>query len=346
MKSKTLILMVVAVVCGLAASYMTSRLLADRNEKVKVLVAKRKFNRWTHVKNPDEMFELEERPKNDVPRNAVSRPESIKDYVIIKAIDAGEVVIADNLMDKSKGSLDAQIPPGMRAFAVKTTQETATGGFVLPGSHVDILHSVKKQGSKEYECRVLLQNILVRAVDQQMVKPEDRAGIVPATVTLEVTLDQATLLAKVKDEGSLTLALRPFGDDKVVEAPTLEDKPEPKKEPETKKEPEPVVAQQPAGPPTPPEEQVEKTTMLVLNGSQWIRATYVTRHGETQTTFEQSSGDSSVPPPNSPPPPPPRPAAPVLPGTVDPKELGKMPPELPSGLLPKALENLLPGRSK
>ncbi len=346
MKSKTVILMVVAVVCGLAASYMTSRLLADRNEKIKVLVAKRKFNRWTHVKNPDEMFELDERPKNEVPRNAVTRPESIKDHVIIKAIEAGEVVVADNLMDKAKGSLDAQIPPGMRAFAVKTTQETATGGFVLPGSHVDILHSVKKQGSKEYECRILLQNILVRAVDQQMVKPEDRAGIVPATVTLEVTLDQAALLAKVKDEGSLTLALRPFGDDKVVDAPTLEDKPEPKKEPvaETKKEPEPPVAQQP--PPAPPEEPVEKTTMLVLNGSQWIRATYITRNGETQTTFEQSSGDSSVPPPSSPPPPPPRPAAPALPGKAEPKDLGGIPPDLPSGLLPKGLENLLPGRSK
>ena len=30
MKPKTMILMVVAVVCGLAASYMTSRLLADK----------------------------------------------------------------------------------------------------------------------------------------------------------------------------------------------------------------------------------------------------------------------------------------------------------------------------
>ena len=32
MKPKTIILMVVAVSCGLAASYMTSRLLADRPE--------------------------------------------------------------------------------------------------------------------------------------------------------------------------------------------------------------------------------------------------------------------------------------------------------------------------
>ncbi len=31
MKPKTMILMVVAVVCGLGASYMTSRLLADRS---------------------------------------------------------------------------------------------------------------------------------------------------------------------------------------------------------------------------------------------------------------------------------------------------------------------------
>ena len=49
MKPKTLILMVVAVVCGLGASYMTSRLLADREPapevaeipKVTLLVAKR-----------------------------------------------------------------------------------------------------------------------------------------------------------------------------------------------------------------------------------------------------------------------------------------------------------------
>ena len=46
MKPKTLILMVVAVTCGLGASYMTSRLLAERQpedtEKVKILVADRK----------------------------------------------------------------------------------------------------------------------------------------------------------------------------------------------------------------------------------------------------------------------------------------------------------------
>ena len=49
MKPKTMILMVIAVVCGLVASYLTSRMLAQNKdapaeeEKVKVLVAKQKI---------------------------------------------------------------------------------------------------------------------------------------------------------------------------------------------------------------------------------------------------------------------------------------------------------------
>ena len=46
MKPKTLILMVVAITCGLGASYMTSRLLADRQpddgEKISVLAVAKK----------------------------------------------------------------------------------------------------------------------------------------------------------------------------------------------------------------------------------------------------------------------------------------------------------------
>ena len=60
MKPKTLILMVVAVVCGLGASYMTSRLLAERDDKpadqpamtkVKVLVAKKDLAMHTALKH-------------------------------------------------------------------------------------------------------------------------------------------------------------------------------------------------------------------------------------------------------------------------------------------------------
>ena len=57
MKPKTMILMGVAIVFGLAASYLTSKLLATQQEKVIVLVAKEKLSRWTPLKNLDAQFE-------------------------------------------------------------------------------------------------------------------------------------------------------------------------------------------------------------------------------------------------------------------------------------------------
>ena len=71
MKPKTMILMVVAVSCGLGASYMTSRLLADRDhqvEKVTILVAKKALNMGDTIKAPDDWFIEKEVPKGEEPR--------------------------------------------------------------------------------------------------------------------------------------------------------------------------------------------------------------------------------------------------------------------------------------
>jgi pilus assembly protein CpaB len=287
MKSKTLILLGVALVCGLAASYMTSRLLADRSEKVNVLVAKQKYAPWTPIKNPEEQFDQEERLKTEVPKTAVVKYEAVKDHVLIKGIDKGEVVVAENLLSKDKGGLEVLLPQGKRAVAIRTTAEKVAGGFVLPGSRVDVYHTLRR-GDREADSRVILQNILVRAVDQQAMKPEDKPGMVPATVTLEVTPQQALALARVQDLGVLTLALRPYGDDH-VDGGDYAPPPPPPAPPEPKKVVEvaaPVV--------------VEKKTLVIQNGSQWIRATYITQNGETSTTVERSQSESAAMPPAAP----------------------------------------------
>jgi len=180
MKSKTMMLLGIAVVCGLAASYMTSRLLADRSEKVTVLVAKQRFAPWTPIKNAEEQFDQEERLKVEVPKSVVVKYEALKDHVLIKGLDKGEIVVAENLLSKDKGGLEVLLPQGKRAVAIRTTAEKVAGGFVLPGSRVDVYHTIRR-GDREAESRVVLQNILVRAVDQQAMKPEDKPGVVPAS---------------------------------------------------------------------------------------------------------------------------------------------------------------------
>src|SRR5207249_761279 len=90
MKPKTLILMVVAVVCGLGASYMTSRLLAERDdkptaeaaapiEKVKLLVAKKNLDIHTAFKKKPEDFFIEKSfVRDDAPKDALTKEDLLK----------------------------------------------------------------------------------------------------------------------------------------------------------------------------------------------------------------------------------------------------------------------------
>src|SRR5438270_7686299 len=77
MKPKTMILMIVAVTCGLGASYMTSRLLAERgnstdeNEKVSVLVARKNLDMGMLIKSPAELFEEKQFTKGEEPKSGI-----------------------------------------------------------------------------------------------------------------------------------------------------------------------------------------------------------------------------------------------------------------------------------
>src|SRR5690349_20524614 len=110
MNSKTLILMVVAIGCGLAAAYMTHSLFADRGEKVTILVAKQHYNSWTPIKSPEDMFEQYDCPKSDLPKDAVVKFEAAKDHVLTKTIDKGEPLVQGMMMDKKNAGLEVVLP--------------------------------------------------------------------------------------------------------------------------------------------------------------------------------------------------------------------------------------------
>jgi len=216
MKSKTMILMVVAVVCGLVASYLTSQLIAQKNKKVNLVVAKKAVSQWTPIKNPDELFELKEWPEADAPQNPIIDMKDLKDRVVLKDIDADKPVSMSMLQDKSKVGLEGMLDPKSRGMAIVVNAASTAGGFVLSGSKVDIVHTTRSSAGAD--TKLILENVLVRAVDQQPVRPEDRASQVPTTVTLQLTPEQALKLCTYKDTGALTLLLRPFGDNSVMEA--------------------------------------------------------------------------------------------------------------------------------
>jgi len=114
----------------------------------------------------------------------------------------------------SAGVLAATLDPGMRAMAVPLSAESAAGGFILPGDHVDVVQSRQMDGgaggAKKFASGAVLRNVKVLAIDQNT--KSDKAASIGATATLEVSPAQAELLALSKSEGELTLILRSYAD--------------------------------------------------------------------------------------------------------------------------------------
>jgi pilus assembly protein CpaB len=224
MKSKTMILMIVAVACGLGASYMTSRLLAERNneakeeEKVKVLVAKRNVPQGTLIKVPEDWFIEKDFTVDDAPKKAVRNFDEVKDRVLSKALSAEQWVIADDLLRKDQ--IGFQLPKGMRAVTIKVNIDTVVGGFVQPNSRVDVINTVRG-GDKEGYSQTILQNMLVLAVDTLDQRDIEKKAIISSNVTLAVTPDESQALALAQQLGELRLTLRASDDTEKVSIRTL-----------------------------------------------------------------------------------------------------------------------------
>lgn len=128
----------------------------------------------------------------------------------------GEPLIAAKVVKGTDaGVLAVSLDPGMRAMAVPLSAESAAGGFILPGDHVDVVQSRKVDqpgGAQKFASGAVLRNVKVLAIDQQTKGAAKLSAQVGATATLEVTPEQAELLALSKSQGELTLILRSYAD--------------------------------------------------------------------------------------------------------------------------------------
>lgn len=220
MKPKTLILMVVAVTCGLGASWMTSRLLAERNQEaapdtVDVLVAKTELNISKPLKNPEELFEVKAWLKETAPKNAVVKFEDLKNRQLKRALRPGDFVTPEDLLGDKESFMQNHLPPGHQALGIRVNMESIAGGWAsLPLSRVDILLTARRGSDKDSFSMTLLENVLVLAVDQTAWRTETGNAMPGNVVTVALTPEDTHKITLGRELGSLTLALRPMGDHK------------------------------------------------------------------------------------------------------------------------------------
>jgi Flp pilus assembly protein CpaB len=181
MKPKTMILLGLAITCGLGASYMTSRLLAERQgpealETVDILVAKDTISVHTVLKKPEDLFVTKTVAKGDFP-DAITDFDALKGKVLKHGRARGESVTPANLYDKIAS---VEIPEGHQGIAIRVTNETAAEGLAtLPGSRVDLQLTVRDtQNVANTRTLVLLENVLVVAAGINTER-EGRAALAP-----------------------------------------------------------------------------------------------------------------------------------------------------------------------
>ncbi len=222
MNKKAFLVFSFAIIFGLFTAVLVHRTLrtgssAQAGQKTKkVVVAAVKLGLGTQIKA--EQLSLAEWPESLLPRGTFTEVEKLIGRVTIAEIFPGEPILETRLAPEgSAAGLPAIIPPGMRAMTVKVDEVIGVAGFVAPGTYVDVVGTVVEGVGQNAVSRVILQNVKVLASGQRMETQKDGQAIEVKTVTLQVTPEEAEILALASNAGKLQLVMRNTVDREMVQ---------------------------------------------------------------------------------------------------------------------------------
>lgn len=125
--------------------------------------------------------------------------EDVAGRVMLYPLANDQPVLSLALAPAGEGmGLAAKVPDGMRAISVRSDEVVGVAGFLLPGTHVDVLLTYHSDKSPDPRTAIVLQDVVVLASGQQ-IQPDPEGK--PATVSNVVTL-----LLKPEDSARLVLA--------------------------------------------------------------------------------------------------------------------------------------------
>jgi pilus assembly protein CpaB len=218
MRMKSLILIFIALGCGLVASIGISQVM-DRGgsgssmEMEQILVALTDID--INTKLDDKNVKLEDWPKAKVPEGAIRRLEDIQEKFAYARFYKGEPLHASKITDSSS-STATKIPDGYRAMPVKVEEDTVMKA-IAPGDKVDVMVFLKRDvnaGILETGAFTILKNVRVFAVNTNTERnTSDTSGkgesAMFRTISLLLKPDHTRELAVASRMGKILLTLRP-----------------------------------------------------------------------------------------------------------------------------------------
>jgi pilus assembly protein CpaB len=141
---------------------------------------------------------------------------------VLYPLAKGEPILDRHLAAAGAGvGLTANIPAGMRAISVRSDEVVGVAGFLLPGTHVDVLLTYHSDKSPEPRTATVLQDVVILAAGQQIHPDPESKPTSVNVVTLLLKPEDAERAVLATSLGAIHFVLRNGADREQTSSPSI-----------------------------------------------------------------------------------------------------------------------------
>ena len=150
---------------------------------------------------------------------AFVKPDDVVGRIVMYPMSAGEPILDRQLLAPGVAlGLSTKIPDGMRAISLKSDQVVGVAGFMLPGTHVDVLVTYHTPANPDPVTSTVLQDAQIIAAGQKMQPDPEGKPTTVDVVTLLVKPNDAERVTLASAQGTVHFVLRNSGDHEQTDA--------------------------------------------------------------------------------------------------------------------------------
>lgn len=214
-RARTVLVLAIALCTATIATFATHQLISAtpvREVEVahtSIVVARHALPMGTRL--TPENVKLVAWPNTNPMTGAFSSVEEVDGRALTSSILENEPVVEGRIAPLNAGAgLPPSIQPGMRAISVKVDEVVGVAGFVVPGTRVDVLVTVRPAAQLDEMSRVVVSNATVLTAGTRYDQEEAKSGqpIRSSVVTLMVSPEDAERVALAQSRGHIMLTLR------------------------------------------------------------------------------------------------------------------------------------------
>jgi pilus assembly protein CpaB len=207
----------VALVVSGTCTYALGRRMNGQRELVAVelkYVAPAKNLLPGEILKPENLVLVDWPAANPVP-GAFAGPADLMGRAVLYPMYQGQPITDKFLTAVGAGTgLSGRIPDGMRAIALRSDEVVGVAGFLLPGSHVDVIGTFRMDKYPEPTTMTILQDAEVLAAGHQIEPDPEGKPATVTVVTLLLTPSDAERAVLASSQATIHFVLR-SGSDKV-----------------------------------------------------------------------------------------------------------------------------------